>query len=77
MTRDTDAPVTYRPPIRRVIRGLLSDYGRPFGVADDLLVSMVHVETDAPPAAIRATLARLEAAGDVYDVCGNWKVTRA
>jgi hypothetical protein len=77
MTQDTDASVTYRPPIRRVIRGLLSDYGRPFGVADDLLVSMVHVETDTPPAAIRATLTRLEADGEIYDVRGNWKVTRA
>lgn len=76
MNRGTDAPVTYRPPIRRVIRGLLSDYGRPFGVADDLLVSMVHVETGLRARDIRNVVWELEADGDIYNVRGNWKVTR-
>ena len=41
---NTDDTVTYRPPLRRVIRGLISDYG---SITDDLLVAMTHAETEA------------------------------
>ena len=75
--KDTE-PVTYRPPIRRVIRGLISDYG---SVADDLLVAMTHAETDATPGTIRDVVDALESQGEIYNASGDataprWKVTR-
>ena len=79
MTHDTnDDTVTHRPPIRRVIRGLISDYG---SVADDLLVAMTHAETDAPPDTIRDVVDALESQGEIYNASGDataprWKVTR-
>ena len=79
MTLDTnDDTVTYRPPIRRVIRGLISDYG---SVTDDLLVAMTHAETDTAPDTIRDVVAELEADGEIYNASGDttaprWKVTR-
>ena len=80
MTLDTDDDtVTYRPPLRRVIRGLISDYG---SVNDDLLVAMTHAETDAAPGTIRDVVGELEADGEIYNASGDataprWKVTRA
>ena len=76
-TNTTDT-VTYRPPLRRVIRGLISDYG---SVTDDLLVAMTHAETDTAPDTIRDVVAELEADGEIYNVSGDataprWKVTR-
>ena len=79
MTLDTnDDTVTYRPPIRRVICGLISDYG---SVADDLLVAMTHAETDTAPDTIRDVVSELEADGEIYNASGDataprWKVTR-
>ena len=80
MTHDTntDDTVTYRPPIRRVIRGLISDYG---SVTDDLLVAMTYAETDAAPDTIRDVVSELEADGEIYNASGDataprWKVTR-
>ena len=75
--KDTE-PVTYRPPIRRVICGLISDYG---SVADDLLVAMTHAETDTAPDTIRDVVGELEADGGIYNASGDataprWKVTR-
>ena len=75
--KDTE-PVTYRPPVRRVIRGLISDYG---SVADDLLVAMTHAETDTAPDTIRDVVDALEADGEIYNASGDataprWKVTR-
>ena len=80
MTLDTDDnTVMYRPPLRRVICGLISDYG---SVADDLLVAMTHAETDAAPDTIRDVVSELEADGEIYNASGDattprWKVTRA
>ena len=67
----------HRPPVRRVIRGLISDYG---SVADDLLVAMTHAETDAAPDTIRDVVGELEADGEIYNASGDataprWKVT--
>ena len=80
MTHDTntDDTVTYRPPIRRVIRGLISDYG---SITDDLLVTMTYAETDAAPGTIRDVVSELEADGEIYNASGDataprWKVTR-
>ena len=79
MSLDTDDDtVTYRPPLRRVIRGLISDYG---SVNDDLLVAMTHAETDAPPDTIRDVVGELEADGEIYNASGDataprWTVTR-
>ena len=79
MTLDTDDDtVTYRPPLRRVIRGLISDYG---SVADDLLVAMTHAETEATVEQIRDVLDALESQGEIYNASGDataprWKVTR-
>ena len=79
MTLDTDDDtVTYRPPIRRVIRGLITDYG---SITDDLLVSMTHAETDAAPGTIRDVVDALESQGEIYNASGDataprWKVTR-
>ena len=80
MTHDTntDDTVTYRPPLRRVIRGLISDYG---SITDNLLVAMTHAETDTAPDTIRDVVAELEADGEIYNASGNataprWKVTR-
>ena len=75
--KDTE-PVTYRPPIRRVICGLISDYG---SVTDDLLVAMTHAETDATPGTIRDGVDTLESDGEIYNASGDataprWKVTR-
>ena len=75
---DDTRTVTYRPPIRRVIRGLISDYG---SVTDDLLVAMTHAETTADAETIRETIDRLERNGTIYNVSGDataprWKVTR-
>ena len=74
-----DDTVTYRPPIRRVIRGLISDYG---SITDDLLVAMTHAETNAAPDTIRDVVSELEADGEIYNASGDataprWKVTRA
>lgn len=71
-----------RPPVRRVVRGLLADYGQTWGVSTPLLVAMTHAETDADPWMIRATLERMERHGAIYDARGDadahaWKVTRA
>ena len=68
----------HRPPVRRVIRGLISDYG---SVADDLLVAMTHAETDAAPDTIRDVVDALESQGEIYNASGDataprWKVTR-
>ena len=76
---NTDDTVTYRPPLRRVIRGLISDYG---SVTDDLLVAMTHAETDTAPDTIRDVVSELEAGGEIYNASGDataprWKVTRA
>ena len=69
------------PPVPRVVRGLLADYGREWGVSTPLLVAMTHAETDADPRQIRATLERMERHGAIYDAGGDdahaWKVTRA
>ena len=79
MTFDTtNDTVTYRPPIRRVIRGLISDYG---SVTDDLLVAMAHAETGTAPDTIRDVVGELEADGEIYNASGDataprWKVTR-
>ena len=75
--KDTER-VTYRPPLRRVIRGLISDYG---SVADDLLVAMTHAETDTAPGTIRDVVDELEADGEIYNASGDataprWKVTQ-
>ena len=74
-----DDTVMYRPPIRRVIRGLISDYG---SITDDLLVAMTHAETNAAPDTIRDVVSELEADGEIYNASGDataprWKVTRA
>lgn len=74
MTQETPE----RPPVRRVVLGLLSDYGT---VTDDLLVAATHAETDAAPWMIRATIERLEQHGAIYNASGDatnprWKVTR-
>ena len=78
MSDTNDDTVTYRPPIRRVIRGLISDYG---SVTDDLLVAMTHAETDTAPDTIRDVVEELEANGEIYNASGDataprWKVTR-
>ena len=75
--KDTE-PVTYRPPLRRVIRGLISDYG---SVTDDLLVAMTYAETDAAPDTIRDVVDALKSDGEIYNASGDataprWKVTR-
>lgn len=70
---DTDT-VTYRPPIKRVIRGLLSDYGP---VTDTLLVCMTAAEVNATAETIRETVWELEADGEIYNASGSWKVMRA
>ena len=75
---DDTRTVTYRPPIRRVIRGLISDYG---SVNDDLLVAMTNAETDATPGTIRDVVDELEADVEIYNASGDataprWKVTR-
>ena len=75
---NTDDTVTYRPPLRRVICGLISDYG---SITDDLLVAMTHAETDAAPDTIRDVVAELEADGEIYNASGDataprWKVAR-
>ena len=67
-----------RPPVRRVVLGLLSDYG---SMTDNLLVEAVHAETDAAAWMIRATIQRLEKHGHIYNASGDdtsprWKVTR-
>lgn len=67
-----------RPPVRRVVLGLLADYG---SVTDELLVAMTHAETDAAAWMIRATIGRLEKHGHIYNASGDetrprWKVTR-
>lgn len=72
--------VTYRPPVRRVIRGLLADYGRQWGVSDDLLVCMVAAEADVTAETVRNTVFELEADGEIYNAAGDadtpaWKVT--
>ena len=69
----------HRQPIRRVALGLISDYGL---VRADLLVCMVHAETDADAASIRETIGRLEKRGEIYNANGDtddpaWKVTPA
>ena len=74
MTQETPE----RPPIRRVVLGLLSDYG---SVNDDLLVAMTHAETNAGASMIRATIKRMERHGTIYNATGDetrprWKVTR-
>jgi len=68
----------HRPPVRRVVLGLLSDYG---SVTDDLLVAMTHAETDAAAWMIRTTIKRMERHGAIYNTTGDdtaprWKVTR-
>ena len=73
MTQETP----HRPPVRRVVLGLLSDYG---SVTDDLLVAMTHAETNAAAWTIRATLKRMERHGTIYNATGDdtrprWKVT--
>ena len=75
---NTDDTVTYRPPLRRVIRGLISDYG---SITDNLLVAMTHAETDTAPDTIRDVVDALEADGEIYNASGDataprWKVTR-
>ena len=75
---DTDDTVTYRPPLRRVIRGLISDYG---SITDDLLVAMTHAETDTAPDTIRDVVDTLESQGEIYNASGDataprWKVAR-
>jgi hypothetical protein len=79
---DTDSIDPETPPVPRVVRGLLADYGREFGVSTPLLVAMTHVETDAAAWTIRATIERMERRGEVYDAAGDsdasaWKVTSA
>ena len=74
MTQETPE----RPPLRRVIRGLISDYG---SITDDLLVAMTHAETDATPGTIRDVVDALESQGEIYNASGDataprWKVTR-
>jgi len=67
-----------RPPVRRVVLGLLSDYG---SMTDNLLVEAAHAETNAAAWMIRATIKRLEKNGHIYNASGDdtsprWKVTR-
>jgi len=74
MTQETPE----RPAVRRVVLGLLSDYG---SVSQPLLVAMTHDETDAAAWMIRATIDRLEKHGHIYNASGDrtkprWKVTR-
>jgi hypothetical protein len=69
--------LTYEPPVRRVIRGLLSDYR---SISDDLLVAMTFHETDAPPPLIRETIANM-ASDDELENIGDptrprWTVVR-
>lgn len=75
MTHDTntDDTVTYRPPLRRVIRGLISDYRH---VTTTNLVVMVHAETGAAPDLIRDVVDALEREGEIYNGGDSWKVTR-
>jgi len=66
-----------RPPVRRVVLGLLSDYGSMTG---NLLVEAVHAETNAAAWMIRTTIRRLEQCGHIYNASGDdtdprWKVT--
>jgi hypothetical protein len=77
---NTDSTDAERPPVRRVVRGLLADYGTEWGVSTPLLVAMTHVETGAAAWTIRATIDRMERRGEVYDAAGEsdasaWKVT--
>jgi hypothetical protein len=73
MTQET--PV--RPPIRRVVIGLLDDYG---SLTDDLLVAIVHAEADAAPWIIRATIGRMESHGVIRNIGDDtrprWKVDK-
>jgi len=69
----SDDTVTHRPPIRRVIRGLISDYAH---VTTPNLVVMVHAETGAAPNHIRDVVDALEREGEIYNAGDNWKVTR-
>jgi hypothetical protein len=66
-----------RPSVRRVVRGLLADYGT---VTHPLLVAMTHAEAAAAPWIIRATIKRLESDGEIYNATGDdtrprWRLT--
>jgi len=69
-----DSNTADTPSVRRVILGLISDYG---SISHDLLVATAHAETDADLAAVRETVAALEARGEIYRVGDTWKVTDA
>lgn len=74
MTQETPE----RPPVRRVVRGLLVDHG---SVTDPLLVAATHAETNAAPSRIRETLGRMERNGIIYNATGDetrprWKATQ-
>lgn len=64
-----------RPPIRRIVLGLLDDHG---SITDDLLVEITHVEAHAAPWIIRATVERMADHGIVQnigdDVRPRWEV---
>ena len=62
------------PSVRRVILGLISDYG---SIRHDLLIAAAYAETDADLSAVRETVDALEAHGEIYQVGVTWKVTDA
>lgn len=66
-----------RPPVRSAIRRTLAEHTE--GVADDLLIAMVHDELNAQPKMIRATLTTMERNGLIYNASGDaeptWKLT--
>ena len=61
MTQETPE----RPPIRRIVLGLLDDYG---SLSDDLLVAITHTEANAAPWIIRATVKRMANHGVVRNI---------
>jgi uncharacterized phage-associated protein len=65
--------VPERPPIRRIVLGLLDDYG---SLSDPLLVAITHAEADAAPWIIRATVSRMESHGAIRSVGNEWVIDR-
>ena len=61
MTQETPE----RPPIRRIVFGLLDDYG---SLTDTMLVTITHAEADAAPWIIRATVKRMERHGVIRNI---------
>lgn len=68
----TDDSTAGRPSVRRVVLGLLDDYGT---ITHPLLVATTHHETDASASLVRTTIDHLEREGEIYRVGDCWKVT--